>query len=537
MTNLRIFLFVAAAMLLFPVDGVTQQKPEVKKQIEEYFNQSDRYKAIGLYGESMVELNNVIHLAIENGYREKLIKASIIKGELFRKTENFDRGILLLEQLKNTEEFPRLHVQKLGRLAALYAENAAIPRETARGVVEKLIEEALDISVRLDLREEEAGLRNEIGFAQNRAREFDLAMKNTTRAIELYEEVGDWQNKMGAQINLLDLFIGMGEFQRSDSLYPILVERIDTTEWYSMQSKLYGVIGNRYKGVGDTLTGLSWIDRAHAATVHQKLLNNSRQMAAFKVVHDTERFREEALQKTVDLERERAKMQRLWTFVVLLFVIIVAVVLVYFREKRLKRKLNTTVRDLNHMNDKYEMLIVESNHRIKNNLQMIISMLEFTKKGMRNTNTDIVQSMSGKIQTISALHKHLFVDVHNEFVQLDTYFEEIISHYKDIGLQQQVRQSISPVSLRSERIVYFGLILNEMLSNTLEHSKTDAILIVVEEKGDDFKFIYSDSSSHDHGNRQGTGTKLIQQLARRIKGRNYSVEKESGTYEFEFSPL
>lgn len=524
-------------MLLFPMRGISQQELGVGAKIEEYFDQANRYKEIGLYGESIGELNKVIELALANDFREELIKASISKGELFRKTENFDRGILLLEGLKNTEEFPRLHVQKLGRLAALYAENAAIHREEAKEAIEGIIDEALEISVRLGLKEEEAGLRNEIGFAQNRAQEFDLAMKNTTRAIELYEEVGDKENKMGAQINLLDLFIGMGEFHRSDSLYPILVERIDTTKWYAMQSKLFGVIGNRYKGVGETLKGLTWIDRAHAATVNQKLLNNSQQMAAFKVVHDTERFREEALQKSVDLERERAKMQRLWMFVVLLFVIIVAVVLVFFREKRLKGKLNATVRDLNHMNDKYQMLIVESNHRIKNNLQMIISMLEFTKKGARNTNTDIIQSMSGKIQTISALHKHLFVDVHNEFVQLDTYFEEIISHYKDIGLQHQVQRSICPVSLRSERIVYFGLILNEMLSNTLEHSKTDGISIVVEEKGDDFRFVYSDSSSHDQASRQGTGTKLIQQLARRIKGRNYGVEKENGTYEFEFSSL
>ena len=111
---------------------------------------------------------------------------------------------------------------------------------------------------------------------------------------------------------------------------------------------------------------------------------------------------------------------------------------------------------------------------------MIISMLEFTKKGLKKSDSEIIQSMSGKIQTISALHKHLYVDVHNEHVDLNVYFSEILRHYQDIGLKYSVNQSVCSASIRSERIVYFGLILNEMLSNTLEHGVSDDLQLELE---------------------------------------------------------
>ena len=534
--DLKHICFSFLAVFYFSFNSYAQEPTKVQEQIKEHLDQALRYKEIALYGESMGELNQVIQLAKEHELKEEIIRASISKSELFRLTENFDRGIDILSGLKNTKQYPKLHVQKLGRLAALYSENGSLPISLARDSVKAFTQEAMEIAVRLNLKEEEAGLRNVIGFSQNRERKFDIALDNLQKAVDLYAEVGDQQNKLGAQINILDLYTSMDDHQKTDSLYPLLVKKIENSDWFSMQSKLYAIIAIRYRSTHEKIKELEWSDKAHQATVNYIRTINSNQMASFKVIHDTELFKNESKQKSNALERQKGRAQRLLLFISVLILIVVIVILIFFRERKLKGKLDTTVHDLNLMNTKYQVLIIESNHRIKNNLQMIISMLEFTKKGLGKSDTEIIQSMSGKIQTISALHKYLYVDVHNEHVDLNIYFSEILRHYKNIGFTYVVNKSICSTSIRSERIVYFGLILNEMLSNTLEHGRANDLVVelTVEESNGHYSFNYSDGSRHDENAREGTGMTLIRQLAGRVKARDYTMFPETGTYQFNF---
>ncbi len=534
--RIKQILLIGIGLFCFSLNALSQELDDPKKKILRHYDQAMQYKAISLFGEAIGELDKIIKIAKENNYQEEYIEASIDKSELFRITENFDRGVELLYQLKDTEKYPQLHVKKLGRLAALYAENGAMPKEEQRDSVLHLVSKGIEISTRLQLKEEEASLRNELGFSQNRSREFDIALKNLNRARELYAELEDRQNEIGVEINILDLHVSMSNFNKADSIYPDLLEKTKNTDWYAMKSKLCAIISMRYKSVNDILKELQWADSSHAYTVAHAKLMNTNQMATFRVVYDTEKFKEEAFQKSIDLQEQKDKTRQLILFISVLILAVAIVTLIFFREKRLKRKLHDSVTELNLMNDKYQMLIVESNHRIKNNLQMIISMLEFTKKGMGNSATDAVKSMSGKIQTISALHKYLYVDVHNEFVDLDTYFTEILKHYSNIGLKHSIDKSIDKVEVRSERIVYFGLILNEMLSNTLEHSnsKGSTIQLIIEKQGDLYLFSYSDNSRHEKNKKEGTGTMLIEQLVKRIKGIDYTLVSENGTYLFKF---
>jgi len=147
-----------------------------------------------------------------------------------------------------------------------------------------------------------------------------------------------------------------------------------------------------------------------------------------------------------------------------------------------------------------------------------------------------VQNISTKIQTISALHKHLYLDVHNGLVDLDAFFAEVTAHYQGIGIKYKMNQEIAAVSILGERIVYFGLILNEMLANTLEHGHPNGgtLTIKVEPQNNGYLFSYCDHSLHVENKGEGIGIRLIEQLVNRVSGKNYSLDKTTGTYQFYF---
>jgi len=145
--------------------------------------------------------------------------------------------------------------------------------------------------------------------------------------------------------------------------------------------------------------------------------------------------------------------------------------------------------------------------------------------------------MSSKIHTVSALHKHLYADVHNERVELGSYFNDIISMYQDMSKAPlHIEKHIDEVRIQSERIVYFGLILNELLTNTVEHRPTTEvpIKISIAKQDNNFLFTYCDGANIPIDRKKGTGSTLIQQLIHRVGGSGFVFDPSIGNYQFQF---
>ena len=182
--------------------------------------------------------------------------------------------------------------------------------------------------------------------------------------------------------------------------------------------------------------------------------------------------------------------------------------------------------------------MVESNHRIKNNLQMITSMLEYASQDVEKSGPAALSKISSKIQTVSLLHKFLYNDIHNAFISVPEYFNEIINLYANLALSEfEIIVDICDVKIKSERIVYFGLILNELLANTIEHNVNmeQKIVISILKVNENFELIYTDGSAQKENAKNGTGSILIKQLMKRIKATNITLDKNTGTYKFTFN--
>lgn len=225
---------------------------------------------------------------------------------------------------------------------------------------------------------------------------------------------------------------------------------------------------------------------------------------------------------------------------ILLFIIVLSV-----RKLRIKNRMvelqknlvDETNEELNTANDNYEMLLIESNHRIKNNLQMILSMIEF-KAIQSGDKSEELDKISGNIQAISTLHKYLSFDIHNQNVNLFQYLQEIVALFTEIKPHNfEINSDLTSLEIPSERIVYFGLIFNEMLSNTIEHSfskVTNIAVDIIHEDDKSYSFTYTDGSSWEKNINTGLGTTLISGLVERINGKSFNLDSTKGTYYFKF---
>lgn len=122
-----------------------------------------------------------------------------------------------------------------------------------------------------------------------------------------------------------------------------------------------------------------------------------------------------------------------------------------------------------------EILLREIHHRIKNNLQVVTSLLDLQAMRTQDTNVQaLLRSNQSRISSIALVHDRLSQSSSTSAIRLGEYVQSLvptlIQTYAIEPNQITLRTAISgEIELASNRVVPLGLILNELISNALRH--------------------------------------------------------------------
>ncbi|PWK17328.1 two-component sensor histidine kinase [Arcicella aurantiaca] len=160
--------------------------------------------------------------------------------------------------------------------------------------------------------------------------------------------------------------------------------------------------------------------------------------------------------------------------------------IILIRNNRQKQKGNTILKDKNReislQKDKIEktmeqkqILLSELQHRVKNNLQYVISILEIQKESVSHSNIDdLIKSNQNRIHSIALLHKKLNVSESVNEVDLTRYITDLSELVKDsydikeknVGLFVTCEIEILSIT----KALPLGLIIVELISNSMKHA-------------------------------------------------------------------
>jgi two-component system, sensor histidine kinase PdtaS len=193
------------------------------------------------------------------------------------------------------------------------------------------------------------------------------------------------------------------------------------------------------------------------------------------------------------------------------------------------------------------VLVREVHHRVKNNLQIIISLLRTQSIEINDPRLEShFQESINRILVMSQIHKNLYKQESLNNIQLDTYLHELAKDLIQIyGVNRQVdvtiHTSMNQIGLKS--IVPLGLLLNELLSNSLKYAFAQkengriSISLTRGEEGD--HLVYEDDGNWvERTDYKGFGLKLIETLTEQLDGTKQLTTTNSFTrYEFTFESL
>ncbi len=193
------------------------------------------------------------------------------------------------------------------------------------------------------------------------------------------------------------------------------------------------------------------------------------------------------------------------------------------------------------------VLLKEIHHRVKNNLQLITSLLNLQSYHFNNEESvEMFNETKNRIKAIALVHEKLYKSSDVEHVNLKEYFQSIVNLLSDTFAAGQlislnVNSSVNN-KLTIDKAMPCGLILNELIANAIKYAfpdnladRTPEILVTVSEQNQHYKIIVQDNGiglpdNFSLDNTKSLGFEIILSLVDQIGGTiNYSTERNEGS--------
>jgi PAS domain S-box-containing protein len=121
-----------------------------------------------------------------------------------------------------------------------------------------------------------------------------------------------------------------------------------------------------------------------------------------------------------------------------------------------------------------EVLLKEIHHRVKNNLQIINSLLNLQILQTQNSHTtNIFREIQNRIFSIALVHEKLYMSENFSEIEFNEYVEKMVGHLHNafqLSSRVTVELNINSVHLDIATAIPCGLILNELVTNALKHA-------------------------------------------------------------------
>lgn len=186
-----------------------------------------------------------------------------------------------------------------------------------------------------------------------------------------------------------------------------------------------------------------------------------------------------------------------------------------------------------------QILYKETNHRVKNNYQLMLSMLNSTSNAFVQPGDQFMEQTRARIASMAKVHDLFLQNTQVETIHADTFFQEVVqSLANSLNLEQKkitINFQNSPYVLQTKIIITLGLIINELVVNAVKYAfvNRDSGLIVfsLEKVNTDYMMVYKDNGvgfNPSISNMGGSGMAIVFSLAKQLRG-EARIKEDQGT--------
>lgn len=214
-------------------------------------------------------------------------------------------------------------------------------------------------------------------------------------------------------------------------------------------------------------------------------------------------------------------------------------------DKRAEGKIKASLREK-------ELLLKEIHHRVKNNLQIISSLLNLQSSYIKDKNSlEIFRESQNRVKSMALIHEELYKTANLSQIDFKKYSENLINYlyqsYRLVSRMVEFRIETNDIFLDIETAIPLGLIINELVSNSLKYAfkssdQIGQIDIKLSKLENFYELIVSDNGiglakDFDFKNTNTLGSQLVISLTEQVDGEITIDNSEGAKFIIKFEEI
>ncbi len=485
-----------------------------------YLQAGSIYSKYGELDKAEKVFSQSLSIALANNYQALLISIYNAKGLYYARNNKdslaidyYTKSIQTAEQLKETKEVLKTYVN----LTSLFLKRALLDKCISYGL------NGLPMAEKNNSLRPLAGLSINIGTAYYRKKDYPSAIKYFRKSIDASSKIQDYEKMISAYANLCSVYtlldqkdsaawysrategllnkmdspnelvqansvlakyyVTSGDYRKAINFANNALEVSKRTHIESLNGQdAYLVLYQAYKGLNNKDSALRSLEQYWA--LNEPRLLHEKDKAVVAVEQQFQQYKKE--QEITLLRKDKAMGQTQRNSAIIVALLLAIAAFLFYNRFRLKKRSSDILAHKNREIEKQkdliqaslgekEILLREIHHRVKNNLQIISSLLNIQSEHIQDEQVlSSIQEGQSRVEAMSLIHQNLYQSEHLNNVDISNYLQQLTAYLSSVfsGERRSIQVNVETAHIHFDidTAIPLGLIVNELVSNAYKYA-------------------------------------------------------------------
>ena len=252
-------------------------------------------------------------------------------------------------------------------------------------------------------------------------------------------------------------------------------------------------------------------------------------------------------EKELEIKFQKEKTTLYSVITIFAIVLLIIALLVLIKIKKQSRELSEKNKIIKKTLKEKELLVKEVHHRVKNNFQIVSSLLELQTKGIEDEKAlELANQGKNRVKSMALIHQKLYQN-ESGLIDFDEYIRILIKELSSMySSKDNVKTTVSSedVMFDVDTAIPLGLIINEIITNSYKYAfrndkENNLSISIHKENDDDYKLVIEDNGpgladNFDAKKAKSLGLRLVNRLVKQLHGTLYQTNNKGAKFEINF---